>query len=278
MSDEYPSDEGDIDTEMPADAHEASGAGQLLRDERERQKLTLAQVASETRIPERHLLAIESGDFDGLPARTYAIGFSRSYARMLGLDERVVAQQVRDEMGQAAPVDRSRAAQFEPGDPARVPSRGLAWFGVFAAVLLIAGGFAFYRSYFAPGSGPAAATAPIPDDTAVAIDDDTADAGPQDDGQVVFTALEEGVWVRFYDASDNVLSEGQMAKGATFAVPKDADNPQIRTGRPDAFGVTIDGRSVAKLSEDDFVMKDVAVDAASLLARGQSETPAAPAT
>lgn len=293
MNDETPSSDMTVEPNYdpqtaPANGLEFSqeeldlgGAGQKLRAERERQKLTLAMVAAETRIPERHLLSIESGDFDGLPARTYAIGFSRSYARMLGMDERAVASQVREEMAEHGPQERNRTASFEPGDPARVPSRGLAWFGFLAVVLLIAGCFAFYRSYFAPGSGPASAiamqeandaaaqrNAATPKETAPAI---------KPDGQVVFTSLEDGTWVRFYDESDEVLMEGTMAKGATFAVPRDAAGPQIRTGRPDAFSVAIGGKSVPKLAEELFVMKDVPVDAASLLARDEEVVIATPA-
>ena len=84
---------------------------------------------------------------------------------------------------------------------------------------------------------------------------------------MVFTALEEGVWVKFYDANGVELLQKQMASGERFEIPSDAEGPQIWTGRPDAFAITIDGRSVPKLAEDDFVMRDVAISAEALLAR-----------
>ena len=53
--------------ELPLD-----GAGGRLRRAREAQGLSRADIAQRTRIPERHLAAIEQGDFAALPARTYA--------------------------------------------------------------------------------------------------------------------------------------------------------------------------------------------------------------
>lgn len=262
------------------------GAGQKLKRAREAAGLTLDQVSAETRINLRHLGMIEDGRFADLPAKTYAVGFSRTYARMVGLDEYKIADEVRAELSES---DRysERPSKFEPGDPGKVPSRALAWFGVFAALILVAGVFAFYRSFFAPGMGPAPLTEdPAPAqanaDGATNGSGATPAAGQQaaapTGGNVVFTSLEDGMWVRFYDGTENkVLLEKLMGKGERFTVPSDATAPKIRTGRPDAFAVTIGGKKVAKLAEDDFVMSDVPIDAQSLLARSDVGTGAQPA-
>ena len=46
--------------------------GELLRRAREQKGLSLEDIAKKTRIPQRHLASIETGDFDALPGRTYA--------------------------------------------------------------------------------------------------------------------------------------------------------------------------------------------------------------
>jgi len=61
--------------------------GGLFQQTRERQGLSLEQIASRTRIQQRHLQALEEEDFASLPAKVFAKGFVRSYARSLGLDE-----------------------------------------------------------------------------------------------------------------------------------------------------------------------------------------------
>lgn len=61
--------------------------GGLFQQTRERQGLSLEQIASRTRIQQRHLQALEEEDFARLPAKVFVKGFVRSYARSLGLDE-----------------------------------------------------------------------------------------------------------------------------------------------------------------------------------------------
>src|SRR5688572_29601395 len=131
---------------------EEAGVGAQLRAAREARGLTLEQVAAETRIPQRHLLTIEAGEFSALPARTYAIGFARTYARAVGLDDDAVSDLVRAELDAQQAGPRHRAQGFEPGDPARVPSRALGWLSVLAVVLVLAGLFAVFRPYFSPGA------------------------------------------------------------------------------------------------------------------------------
>ncbi len=128
------------------------GPGTQLREARMRAGMTLAQVSAATRVSLRHLEMIEAGDFAHLPARTYAVGFSRSYARLVGLDEAEIAAEVRAALDAIDP-DRYRrsASAFEPGDPARIPSSRLGWLTALAAVLLLVGSYSFYRSFYAPG-------------------------------------------------------------------------------------------------------------------------------
>ncbi|QQN75701.1 helix-turn-helix domain-containing protein [Croceicoccus sp. YJ47] len=251
-----------------------TGVGQRLLSERERQGLSRQDIRDRTKIPERHLISIEEGDLASLPGRTYAIGFVRSYARELQLDEEAMVEQARAELGAAAPPPPPRSVQhMEPGDPARIPSAKLAW-GVLALLLVIAVlGFFFWRSWFLPAAelppltdetqnAPAAAGAATPGGAATPA----ATQAPR--GPVVFTATIDGVWVRFYDGSGDRLYESLMNQGDSFTIPADAENPQIWTGRPDALSITIGGRDVPPLAEEDRVIRDVPVSAGALGARG----------
>ena len=64
----------------------AVSVGERLRTAREAKGLSLEDVASQTRIPIRHLQHIEREEWDALPAITYCVGFARSYANAVGLD------------------------------------------------------------------------------------------------------------------------------------------------------------------------------------------------
>ncbi len=261
--------------EATADGGHA-GIGARLKAAREAQGLSLDQVSQETKVPRRHLEAIEAGDFAALPARTYAMGFSRNFARVVGLDEGEVAQAVREETSEGED-DRIRRceAKFEPGDPARVPSRGLVFLSIIALILLVAGGFTFYRTFFAPGTGPGSilteSERAAPRQVA-AGPRQAAPATPAPTGPVVFTALMDDTWVKFYQADGTELMQKQMAKGESYTLPADATDPQVWTGRPYALAITVGGKEVPKLSEVDEIVKDVPVSAAALLAR-KNQTP-----
>jgi len=258
------------------------GVGPELRAEREARGLSLEQVAAETRIPQRHLVTIESGAFNTLPGRTYATGFARSYAKLMGMDPDVIADRVRAEMVEARQQDG--APSFEPGDPARVPSRGLAWLALAAVLLLLLGGFFFMRTLFAPAAElPSLVEQQQQEDAArraaLARQQGAGPAGQPNAapaGPVVFTATVDGVWVKFYDASGRQLMQKQMALNEQYQVPADAQGPMLWTGRPDALRITIGGREVPRLAQDDMIMRDVPVTAEALLARGQPAATASP--
>ncbi|OYW45650.1 MAG: hypothetical protein B7Z08_11820 [Sphingomonadales bacterium 32-68-7] len=254
------------------------GAGDLLRQARTAQGLSLAQVAAETRIPLRHLDMIEAGNFAALPARTYAVGFARTYAKQVGLDPAAIVAKVREELSEQTADMRVRPATFEPGDPARVPSSALGWLSLAAIVLVLAGMFVAYRTYFIPAAelpSLVAESAPPPSARASAVPPGAASAAAAS-GPVVFTALEPGVWVKFYDAAGNQLMQKQMALGERYTVPADAEGPLLWTGRPDALAITVAGQAVPKLGEQEVIVRDVPVTAAALLARPASAPTPAP--
>ncbi len=270
------SDNTQFDTESP-EAPEQAGVGWHLRRAREEKGLTLDQVAAETRISKRHIEHIEAGEFDSLPARAYAVGFSRTLAKTVGLDEADVVAMVRAEMQDDHPRDRhgsAGAGTFEPGDPARQPGGRLVWFSLFAVVLLLVGIFFAARVFFAPA-------AELPSLTqAEQAEQEASQAAPgaappaDPAGAVVFTATGD-VWVRFYDAQDRVLAEQTLATGESYTVPADAVGPKIITGRPDLLTITVGGQPVPRLSEELVTVQDMDVSAAALLAR-EAPAPAAP--
>ena len=255
-----------------------AGAGAQLRAAREGLGLALAHIAAETRIPLRHLEAIEADDFESLPSRAYAIGFSRTFAKTVGLDPAEITDAVRAELADGSMRRAAPSDGMEPGDPARLPSAGLAWAAAAAVLVLGVGAFAFYQSYFGagtePGSlltpAPAASTAPV----AAAVP--TAAPAPAASGPVVLTALEEGVWLRLYEEGGERLVERTLAKGEAVTVPAAAADPRINTGRPDALALTVGGQSVARLSERPVTISGVPISA--LLARAPVAAPEAGAT
>ncbi|NHN76667.1 helix-turn-helix domain-containing protein [Azotobacter chroococcum] len=61
--------------------------GEILRKGREANDWSLAQVAGQLNLPTRTLVQLEAGEFDRLPGHTFARGYVRSYAKLLGMDQ-----------------------------------------------------------------------------------------------------------------------------------------------------------------------------------------------
>lgn len=60
--------------------------GASLQVGREAKGLSTAEAAASLRLPEKILIHLEAGRFENLPGDTFARGYVRSYARLLGLD------------------------------------------------------------------------------------------------------------------------------------------------------------------------------------------------
>ena len=61
--------------------------GARLKKAREGANFSLQDISDRTKISLRFLAAIENDDFSALPGRVYIFGFTRAFARAVGLDE-----------------------------------------------------------------------------------------------------------------------------------------------------------------------------------------------
>src|ERR1700743_625015 len=71
---------GDLDSPLET-------VGQDLRTARQRRGDDLATVSKALKIRKDHLEALEEDRIEHLPGRAYAVGFVRTYAEYLGLDQ-----------------------------------------------------------------------------------------------------------------------------------------------------------------------------------------------
>ncbi len=120
---------------------EPMSVGAHLRLERERQELSLHEVAERLRLRAKQLQALEEGDYDSLPGQTFVIGFIRSYATSLGLDAIAVVDLYKRETG--AGTKAPDLAFPEPTSEGRMPRASL-MAGSAAVALLLFAGWYFY--------------------------------------------------------------------------------------------------------------------------------------
>ncbi len=223
-----------VDTDVPT-------VGERLRAAREKKKLSLEDVAAQTRIPRRHLESLETSEWDKLPAPTYTTGFAKSYATVVGLDRVEIGESLRAEMGGQRLAATPAPEVFEPADPARTMPKWLV-FGAIAAVLVLVLVMSWLneRSLTEPEeeANVAAVEAPAPVQAAP-----QPQAQPAAQGPVVLTAAEP-VWLQVSERGGAILFSAMLQQGQTFTVPPTATAPVLKTGKPEALRITV-GNAVA---------------------------------
>jgi len=223
-------DEKVVESDVPT-------VGERLKAAREEKKLSLEDIAAQTRIPLRHLESIETGEWDKLPAPTYTIGFAKSYASIVGLERAEIGDQLREEMG-GQRFSSSQAEVFEAADPARTMPRWLVLGAVVAVILLVAAmSWLHSRSLEQPNdaaTSPSAASAPAP---TPAASQPAVKPGAAAQGPVVLTATAPA-WIQVTDQGKS-LFQGELAPGQTYAVPPTATAPMLKAGKPEALKVTV---------------------------------------
>ncbi len=259
---------------------EGNPVGERLRTAREARGLSLEDVVSRTRIPTRHLEAIERGEWDSLPATTYTVGFARSYANVVGLNGSEIAAELRAVLNarQGAEVQPS---YYQPADPARMPPKLLV-ITVLVIIALLAGGYLIWRNMAFAGAEDGAVTAPEPaapasPDVATPAQPVAAPTPAATGGPVVLTAREE-VWLRIYEAGGQRLFEGILKPAERYEVPATAHAPLILTGRPDALLVTVGSTEIPALGPAQRTIADVSLAPRDLLARVGTGAPVPAAT
>jgi cytoskeletal protein RodZ len=119
--------------------------GDYLKQARKKKGLSLEKVASQTRIQEHHLQALEAEDFGNLPAKVFAKGFVRSYAKALGLDEEEALQHFLQASGTF--YEQLQPDQSQPHVQVKLdaaPRQSINWSLVIGALVLMAVGAVWY--------------------------------------------------------------------------------------------------------------------------------------
>jgi len=114
---------------MPVDF---DSLGSYLRQERERQQVSLQDIAAATKIQLKFLEALEHDAYDQLPATPFVVGFLRAYAQYVALDPETVLTAYRSL--HRAPEPPEVALRPMPTPTPSPQGRQLMRLGIFLAV------------------------------------------------------------------------------------------------------------------------------------------------
>lgn len=249
--------------------------GTRLKAAREAAGKSLAEISASTRVPSRLLDALERNAVDELPRGPYAIGFARTFARAVGLDESEVANEIRALQQNSSAGVVAAMDVYEPADSSRVPPSRLAWAAGAIAVLLIAG-YLVWRSMMltpdvdetngesgdvtvATSSQPAQPATPAPAAFA--------------DSEVVRIAASGPVWFSLENVEGRSQFDLTLNAGEFYTVKPEQRSLFLRTGRPQSLRIMVGERTLPQLGGDDEIISEVALDGASLARLAASPPP-----
>jgi cytoskeletal protein RodZ len=243
--------------------------GSRLRAAREAAGKSLADISASTRVPSRLLDALERDAVDELPRGPYAIGFARTFARAVGLDESEVADAVRAQQQHSSAGVVAALDVYEPADSSRVPPSRLAWLAAGIAVLLVIGYLVWRSIAMTPdlpadegGQSPVAATAGTP--TAQLGQPATPAPTPFADSETVRIAASGPAWFSLETAEGRTQFDLTLNAGEFYTVKPEQRGLFLRTGRPQSLRIMVGERSLPQLGPTDQIVSKVALDGASL--------------
>ena len=118
--------------------------GETLRQARESNGWSLAEVALKLNLTTTSLSNLEAGAFDKLPGHTFARGYIRAYAKLLGMDQTVLVQQ----FDQSTGTDSQGSSVHSLGrieEPVRVSHTILRIVSLLLLVAVLGGGFVWWQ-------------------------------------------------------------------------------------------------------------------------------------
>ena len=248
--------------------------GDILRREREKPGLTIADIEKGTSIRRLYIEHIERGNIAELPGLVYAKGFVRNYANFLHLDAESLVQQFAEENGStSAPVPSPaeapsrRISLSNVGDESlsqiSIGSERSSYAGIFGKlaagiivlVALVGGGAAVISAINSPAKEPPAppVKAESPAAPAKADVSDTAHGAVVADGVNVSVTLTERCWTEVSVDGKSVF-EGIIEEGKTESW-KGEESVVIRAGNAGALDVTFNGKKLGKFGENGEVLE-----------------------
>lgn len=261
--------------------------GETLRAARLAKGVSLEEAAAATRIRRSALQALESDDFEALPASVYTRGFLVNYARYLGLHSAEVVEEYDRQQRQLSEPEVSATPQEESGRQSSLFTSKILWTIIFLIAIGIILNFV-YQEFLSAGPAPAptevaaaptsAPTAPVeptplptqpPAPTPTPIQSPTPVPTPISGVNVTLRATTQQVWIGVTVDGTSVYAGtiGPETNQGTEPLSWSADESiSILFGRTGGVELTLNERAVENLveSRDPVTFDAVRTDAGEL--------------
>lgn len=254
--------------------------GDILRQEREKQNLTIKDIENGTSIRTLYISAIEEHNYDVLPGEVYLKGFIKTYANYLNLDGTEIVKLYHQEKNNAIPIaepevsiEKSVESSVEtkkveaPLERKRPPIRASATkIAMFAAVMIVVVGLGYWGfGLTSEEKDPLPATvtakntepAPPPKQVAPAV----LEAKKQTKAVEITAKYTGNCWTQI-NVDNKIVYEGIPKNGETLSWAGD-NHIVVRAGNAGAVMIQYNGKDLGALgAAGDVITKKFTKDAA----------------
>ncbi|BAL82590.1 putative Xre family transcriptional regulator [Selenomonas ruminantium subsp. lactilytica TAM6421] len=243
--------------------------GDMLRSERERQNLTIQDIAKGTSIRALYIEAIENGEYDKLPGKVYAKGFIRNYANFLKMDADAIvhrfmeenhpedvaaAEEAKQQLAEAEVQNKEEVKQklamgSEYQEKVSSPSNRSNNLLIALIVLLVAGG-AYYLFAMDDSNAPKQPTKAVTQTAKAPASAEKKAEEPKEaqpvktDGVELVAKFTDKCWTQVV-ADGKTVYEGTMESGKTETW-KGKDKVVITAGNAGAVEMKVNGKDMGK--------------------------------
>ncbi|MFO7732006.1 MAG: helix-turn-helix domain-containing protein [Spirochaetia bacterium] len=218
--------------------------GEKLKTAREEKGYSADQVARDTNIARRFILAMEQEDFSAFPGDTYLLGFLRNYGDYLGLDSERLINLYRNMQIQEQPVPMDELIQGRR----RNPSVGMLIGIALAVVILGGGGYGAYL-WLSHGSG-GTETAAEQQNPELQQEADTADDRYEMGEEIVERRFQEGQTLRLVLNGERIdITVAEIGEQVSLTTPTGATSAAL--GEELLLDLTQDDRNDVSIKVQD---------------------------
>ncbi len=226
----------------------AKGVGARLRAQRAARGWDIQEASKYSGVKAPFLSAIEKGETEALPSIGYVLGYVRSYARVLGLDEASCVADYKREL-EAGSAKRPRGIpHFVPTRRWRIPKGSVPALGVVAAVVMLG-------SWYGVQLDTQAANSPVAPVVLEAQDIPISAATPD---TIITVQANAPSWVSLQDARRRLVVNRVFVTGERWQVERgSAYTLSVRDGG--AIELFIGERSLGALGSQGEPVRDFAL-------------------
>ncbi len=238
-----------ITTNTNTVGHEPTHMGARLGAARIAAGLSLKDTAEKLRIQQSYLDAIERLDKEVLPSLGYALGYVRTYARFLGLNEQTAITQFKTDITASQALEIVGEPHFMPKSNIRLPRGSLAIGTVLACALVVVTWYGMKTD--ARSDAPAL----IPVTQTENWGFEPVQPGTGDTDMIALKAVGPS-WVEVKDGSGRVLISRIMVPGEIFETSR-KNLPILSLRDAGAIELYIGGKRLGPIGQQGYLAKNI---------------------